>query len=435
MNDASTLVITGMHRSGTSLTAALLKSAGLHIGETLLGRTQSNPRGHFENLDFLNFHKSILKSQNLSEKGWTFLDAIPVHPEQFKDADAIIERNTKAPIWGWKDPRTTLFLDFWAVQLPTAHFLLVYRSPWEVVSSLYTRLEDLEFADNPELAFQVWCHYNKKILNFYRQFPERSLLINVNTLVDFPGESVQVINEKFGLEFRQPSSTVVDTSLLNQKHLTDDYIQWTKQGYPEAIELYQTLEVNAWRPQAKPAQTWIKQLQAAQTNPLKTWYQFKHQEAELAQLRGELKQTKQLLDRSQIQINQTELELENRFKQLHQTQEVLEEYHFLLKDQQAAFSKLKFEQLVAGQPDEQYQTLVWDACHAYCQHDFSTMTHCLKQSMLHKRLPKTQLVMDWLRLFDQYHQANNLPFDSGQLTEQEEWKTLVRSLVVGHGMS
>lgn len=435
MNNTSILVIAGMHRSGTSLTAALLKSAGLYIGEKLLGRTDSNPRGHFENLDFLNFHKSILKANNLSEKGWTVFDPIPVHPEQFKEAQAIIERNNTAPIWGWKDPRTTLFLEFWATQLPTAHFLLVYRSPWEVVSSLYQRLEDPEFETNPDLAFQLWCHYNKKLLKFHRQFPDRCLLINLDTLVNFPKESVQAINNQFSLNLNPPSSTVVDKSLLKQTYFSPDYLQWTQQSFPEAINLYQTLEVNSWQPQAKLNQDWQQQLDAEKTEPLKTWYRLKHQEAELEQLKDKLQQTEQLLERSQFQLNQTELELEKRFSQLHQTQEVLEEYHFLLKDQKVAFSKLKFEQSIAGQPDEQYQRLVWDGCHAYCQHNFSKMNQCLKQSMIHCVLPKTQLIMDWLKIFDYYHELNNFTFDSGHLTELEDWKQLVRSLVVSHTTS
>ncbi len=68
---APILIIIGMHRSGTSLTASLLQSAGLHIGRNLMGPSEGNVKGHFENLDFFEFHRQVLRSQGINENGWT----------------------------------------------------------------------------------------------------------------------------------------------------------------------------------------------------------------------------------------------------------------------------------------------------------------------------------------------------------------------------
>ena len=46
------LIIAGMHRSGTSLTASLFQSLGVNIGEKLLGPELGNIRGHFEDIAF-----------------------------------------------------------------------------------------------------------------------------------------------------------------------------------------------------------------------------------------------------------------------------------------------------------------------------------------------------------------------------------------------
>ena len=72
---APVLVIGGMHRSGTSLTASLLRGAGLFIGERLMGPYPGNERGHFEDLDFYEFHKRVLAANGLHEDG--FLPAGP----------------------------------------------------------------------------------------------------------------------------------------------------------------------------------------------------------------------------------------------------------------------------------------------------------------------------------------------------------------------
>ena len=46
------ILITGMHRSGTSLVSSLIQRAGIHIGDKLLAGNAANPRG-FSNPDEL----------------------------------------------------------------------------------------------------------------------------------------------------------------------------------------------------------------------------------------------------------------------------------------------------------------------------------------------------------------------------------------------
>ncbi|WP_375512533.1 sulfotransferase family protein [uncultured Nostoc sp.] len=155
----SVLVITGMHRSGTSFTASLLQSAGVNIGQRLLEAEPDNVKGFFENIDFLEFHKMVLKSQKLKDKQWTIDKKINVEEQDIEKAKEIIAKNSQTSIWGWKDPRTTLFLDFWESLLPEANFLLIYRSPWEVIDSLYRRGESIYFK-YPQIPVLTWIQYN-----------------------------------------------------------------------------------------------------------------------------------------------------------------------------------------------------------------------------------------------------------------------------------
>ena len=67
----SVLIITGMHRSGTSLTTSLLQSAGVHIGDRLMNGGNGNTKGHFEDLDFVDLHRQSLEQQGISREGWT----------------------------------------------------------------------------------------------------------------------------------------------------------------------------------------------------------------------------------------------------------------------------------------------------------------------------------------------------------------------------
>ena len=121
------LIITGMHRSGTSLTASLLQSSGVNIGDRLMGRDTGNNKGHFEDLDFVNFHQQVLESQDINPAGWTEQQQIKVPRQYLAAAKSLLAARQDLPLWGWKDPRTTLFLDFWSDLLPDAKYILLYR--------------------------------------------------------------------------------------------------------------------------------------------------------------------------------------------------------------------------------------------------------------------------------------------------------------------
>ncbi|RAQ45354.1 family 2 glycosyl transferase, partial [Arthrospira sp. O9.13F] len=100
-----TLIITGMHRSGTSLTASLLQQYGVNIGQNLVGSNYGNIKGHFENVDFVEFHKEILRDNGIDELGCVTEDKISLTPTQRQQAQQLITQNQDSlSPWGWKDP-------------------------------------------------------------------------------------------------------------------------------------------------------------------------------------------------------------------------------------------------------------------------------------------------------------------------------------------
>ncbi len=68
-HESATIIVAGMHRSGTSLTASILQSSGVNIGERLVGKEIGNEKGHFEDLDMVDFHKEVLLSQGIEING------------------------------------------------------------------------------------------------------------------------------------------------------------------------------------------------------------------------------------------------------------------------------------------------------------------------------------------------------------------------------
>jgi hypothetical protein len=178
------VVITGMHRSGTSLVASYLSRLGVRMGDRLLEADPRNPHGYFEDADFRELNGRILVDCTAEEPGhrdwgWTQGERLDRErlPAWRDGARALVRGRSGRPgVWGWKDPRTTLLLDFWDELLERrGRYLLLYRFPWEVADSMQ-RLGAAVFLDNPEYARRIWAYYNRALLDFHRRHPDRSAL-------------------------------------------------------------------------------------------------------------------------------------------------------------------------------------------------------------------------------------------------------------------
>lgn len=193
-----------MHRSGTSFVSSILQEAGLYLGDRLMAATPDNPHGYFENLDFVDFHRLVLASHALSPDGWVRTGPLTVPSDFLPFAEKLVSANSclDRP-WGFKDPRTAVFLDFWAKFLPSAKFLFVVRSPWEVIDSLFRR-GDPVFLKNPILAIETWNNFNQIILNFTERFPDRSLLISLDQVIENSHGLITSINEQLGFSLNLP---------------------------------------------------------------------------------------------------------------------------------------------------------------------------------------------------------------------------------------
>ena len=341
----STFIITGMHRSGTSLTSSLMESAGVNVGENLIGASNGNLKGHFEDLDFVEFHERTLSSLGISKEGWTLQKEIFV-PQQLRDqASLVIKRNSKLHLWGWKDPRTTLFLRFWKDLLPNSYFVFAYRNPWEVVDSLYRRGDQI-FHNNPKYALEIWSHYNKLILDFYQEFPDRSLLVNIDALMNDCSCISELCQKKFGVSLENPQEKIIDKSLMTKAVSKSSHRPLLiKSLFPEAIDILENLNRHADLPSEIfrfedtiieesfrdwAFQDWINicrsqsQLQQTQTELERSQHDLQQTQSKLDQTQTELERSQHDLQQTQSKLDQTQIELELSRQRIDQTQIELE---------------------------------------------------------------------------------------------------------------
>ena len=213
-----------MHRSGTSLTASWLERCGfkLHNGN-FFGADVGNPKGHFEDKDFVVLHSDAIKSESPASQGWK------VHPQDFlsfsnehleRAIKLVDQRNAKYSLWAWKDPRTVIFLEQWKKIIPSLKVLFVWRPCSEVAHSLLKRSKKSDravFKIKTTDSVKLWMSYNEKVCEYKEEYSDDTLLFPLEYVVHYDQNVLRIINEKFqtGLSGR-PISEVYDKKLLKR---------------------------------------------------------------------------------------------------------------------------------------------------------------------------------------------------------------------------
>lgn len=157
------VLILGMHRSGTSLTAGLMRHLGVFFGDDMMPANATNPKGFFEPNRVVALHDEIFDAL---ERRWD--DPRPM-PEGWLESEAIAGQRRELAarvksdyagqrLWGVKDPRLSRLFPLWKPMLDNLgaeiRVLVVYRHPLEVAASLHDR-DDMDYLQ----GIGLWTRY------------------------------------------------------------------------------------------------------------------------------------------------------------------------------------------------------------------------------------------------------------------------------------
>jgi hypothetical protein len=229
------------------------------MGRNLLPADASNRRGYFEDIEFLELQRKILSDCCPDRSGhpdWGWTESEQLRRDRFREylpqAEALIAARAGRPgHWGWKDPRTTLLLDFWDPLLEDARYVMVYRFPWDVADSMQRLGADI-FLNHPEYAFRIWTFYNRHLQDFYATHSERCLLISMDVLVRQPGRLPDLMRRKLGLDVPEVGlEAVYEADLLTSLGGSDPLIDLVAGTSPPCIQLLGELDAVADLPGAE----------------------------------------------------------------------------------------------------------------------------------------------------------------------------------------
>ncbi len=250
----SPVVVAGMHRSGTSLAASIVAAGGVRMGKRLLAADRNNRHGYTEDLDFLELNREVLAATTPTDDGghpdWGWTE----HDRRRRDGtdafaararELIAARTAAGGRWGWKDPRTTLLLDFWHPLLEDPVYLSVYRPPWGVADSMQ-RLGAGVFLSNPGYALAIWASYNDHLLDFHQRHADRSLLVSADAIVSEPARFGELLEERLGIRVPTERLTaLIDADALVQVGTGDPLAALVDAVHPAASDLLRRLDTAA----------------------------------------------------------------------------------------------------------------------------------------------------------------------------------------------
>jgi hypothetical protein len=194
------VIITGMHRSGTSLVGNILSHAGYYMGEEsdMMKGNQYNLAGYFEN------HKVVdLNDKILEHFGGTWIDPFSFlknyrASEVFaQEIQSLLIQFSKHHHFALKDPRFCLTLPEWIHFLDHPKFVVCVRHPDEVAQSILSRdhippkvslsVREIYYSTLYEVLQNQ--EYFQLDYNLLLKDPE-SVLQNLFTFLDLPEERI-----------------------------------------------------------------------------------------------------------------------------------------------------------------------------------------------------------------------------------------------------
>lgn len=210
-----TVIVLGMHRSGTSVTAGVLKRLGVDVGRKLLPGPGYNPTGFFENLEFVNLNANILRSLGGNWRKPPPQEAILKRArENASKIEEVVKRNIRE-LWGFKDPRTALTIEALHPYLPNVHVVRTRRSPKAIAQSLKSR-DGMDEA----LSLELCATYNAHIDEYLKRYGVPNITVDYNQLIENPRAVIDRIINFLGIH---PSREQVEEAV---RLVVPEYRHW-----------------------------------------------------------------------------------------------------------------------------------------------------------------------------------------------------------------
>ena len=220
------ILVTGMHRSGTSLVCQLLARLGEAVGDPAdrIPADRWNPAGYFEQRAVMDLNSRIVtgwpRNRSRAAAWLAKLRYLRMPSDAAIDARAARHRAALQELavlhagCALKDPRFCLTLRFWLAAADVAHVVVCRRHPAAVVASLVRRDR---LPRGLAARFYAW-HVERLLLQLP---PARAVFVDVDALAARNVAELDALRRALALAPAPPSASLL-TEVVRTEHWHDD---------------------------------------------------------------------------------------------------------------------------------------------------------------------------------------------------------------------
>lgn len=225
-------LILGCGRSGTSMLAGTLRTAGYYMGGRLYRPREANPKGFFESHTINAINEHLLRPIAPSRSRYPFmriwrasfpserwLAQVPVGtvPSRPGRLNKRIQLQVNQGPFAFKDPRFCYTLPAWRPHLPAQTvFLCIFREPGRTVASILTECHK-QYPDitlTRRDAFQVWNTMYRHVLDVHRRKGDW-LFLHYDQVLDGSAVSAIETHLRARVDGQFPDASLKRAPLLN----------------------------------------------------------------------------------------------------------------------------------------------------------------------------------------------------------------------------
>lgn len=205
----SCVIVLGLPRGGTSATAGLIHHLGVPMGQHLLPPMRENPKGFFEDMDFLSLHDQLLGNHHYDpEERFLLPDSDPLWIEYSN----LLARKDRQEIWGVKDPKMCFLLPKFLERVSSpVKIVLVRRLFHDTVHSYEKLWNGMPRGE----AIRRLGHYqyalSKNLAGITGKIPVHQ--VSYEIMCEYPETVARGIAEFLGVEYREEAARFIDPAL------------------------------------------------------------------------------------------------------------------------------------------------------------------------------------------------------------------------------
>jgi hypothetical protein len=197
------IIVLGMHRSGTSLTAELVQKWGAYGNQAeMLPGDRWNPRGYWEPAPLVRLNDELLAMVQSrwnvppTDEAQSRLASLAQHALFRSRALDLLDRiRASGRPWFWKDPRLALLLPFWKQLWGDVVFVVPVRDPGDIAQSLGRR-DGFSF----HYSLALWQRYTLEIIAD-REVRSSGIFVNYDELLADPETGCRRLCDRLDRQF------------------------------------------------------------------------------------------------------------------------------------------------------------------------------------------------------------------------------------------